>query len=99
MLFSIPFIFVRMKLVTDLEQTMTLLEHGFNNNDCAFTIGDLINYLPKYIYCRGYLCIMYIGYFWQVNYNQDFKEDTWQSKELIDALYESIIQLKEEGII
>ena len=92
-----------MKQCTDLNQTITLLTLGFNINceSTAFTIGNLIDYLPKYIDCgnyRGYLCILYIGNLWQINYDQDMYRG-WQCEELIDTLYETLVELKENGVI
>lgn len=90
-----------MKQITNSEQTTTLLEAGFNNDSYSFTIGDLINYLPKYIDCDayvGHLCIFYVGNLWQINYDQDMYRG-WQSKELIDCLYKALIDLKKIDII
>ena len=44
-------------------------------HDFDYSIGELIEFLPNYIDDRdylGYLCIFYIGGFWQINYDQDF---------------------------
>ena len=67
-----------------------------------YSIGELIEFLPNYIDDRdylGYLCIFYIGGFWQINYDQDFHHKVWQWEELIDALYEVCVELKNEGVI
>lgn len=67
-----------------------------------YSIGELIEFLPNYIDSGdylGYLCIFYIGGFWQINYDQDFRHKVWQCEELIDALYEFCVKLKNEGVI
>ena len=67
-----------------------------------YSIGELIEFLPNYIDngdYLGYLCIFYIGGFWQINYDQDFHHKVWQCEELIDALYEFCVELKNEGVI
>ena len=67
-----------------------------------YSVGELIEFLPQYIDSGdylGYLCIFYIGGFWQINYDQDFHHKVWQCEELIDALYEVCVELKNGGVI
>ena len=67
-----------------------------------YSVGELIEFLPQYIDSGdylGYLCIFYIGGFWQINYDQDFHHKVWQCEELIDTLYEVCVELKNEGAL
>lgn len=96
-----------MKQYTNSEQTDKLIELGFVPkarikevqvvlyevtvaHDCNFTIGELIEILGFHL-----SSIHYIGIVWAVNAEGLER----RSEELIDALYDMIIKLKEEGVI
>ena len=99
-----------MKQFTNKEQTQHLIKLGFprpkSNVDIlgkyiiesfAYSIGELIEFLPMEL--SGKFYIEYIGNYYQVGYNQDFIKNTWQEKELIDALYNACVELKNKGVI
>lgn len=111
-----------MKMYLNSEQTAKLIELGFEKPRVAmpkfewkdgepqfhYTIGELIELLPRRIY-RDYNyykpSIFSTSQGWHVVY-ADFgdgfmwiiKHDTY-STELIDAIFEMLIELKEEGVI
>lgn len=71
----------------------------------AYTIGELLSFLPPKIwddYAQIYweLCIDWdiIGNVWRVVYFHKALMRCY-GKELIDALYDMILKLKEEGVI
>lgn len=102
-----------MKQYTTPEQTAKLFELGFEKPRVAmpiiewkngepqfhYTIGELIEMLPPIIdeYSSS---VINGGGTWSVHYKHIFtcRYDT-SAKELIDALYNMIIKLKEEGVI
>lgn len=105
-----------MKQTTTTEQTFTLIKLGFDkpkhfiegptflDSGFAYTIGELIEMLPKYTEIKSQQC--YLGIYptknkWYVFYeNIVFKSLTKSSEiELIDALYDMILKLKEEGVV
>lgn len=70
----------------------------------AYTIGELIEMLPMDINNDGRFenLLIHPNYHrWVVKYSGFYIEPTYQScmKELIDALYAMIVELKEEGVI
>ena len=97
-----------MKQYTNESQTAKLIELGFEKPksivghdgywgyDYAYSIGELIEMLPPR-YNHEDLEINRDWRFerWVVFYRGD---DTTAATELIDALYEMILQLKEEGV-
>lgn len=65
----------------------------------AYNIGELIEMLPREDRA-GERSMVYDGLEWVVNWdNDDGKINQVVANELIDALYDMIIKLKEEGII
>jgi hypothetical protein len=104
-----------MKQYTTPEQTAKLIELGFAPNarikevqvvhseiivehDCHFAIGELIEMLPRE-YDGEFLEILAVSLTyskWTVRYPYGI---IINKKELIDALYDMIINLKEEGVI
>ena len=75
------------------------------SHDCNFTIGELIEMLPPKIwddYAQIYweLCIDWdiIGNVWRVVYFHKALMRCY-GKELIDALFDMVVRLKEEGVI
>lgn len=102
------------------EQTAKLIEMGFEKPKMAapalkwvdgeptfepqYTIGELIEMLPKHIHLDG-LCLDLHIYANQhlatVKYSGLFCEKFYRScsKEIADALYDMIINLKEERVI
>ena len=64
-----------------------------------YSIGELIEFLPKELKYSGKLCVDYIGNLWQITYDQDFEREINQDEELIDALYDACVELKKEGVI
>lgn len=96
-----------MKQYTTPDQTDKLIELGFVPkarikevqavhfrievaHDCSFTIGELIEMVGFHL-----SSIYYIGIEWAVNAEGIQR----RRAELIDALYDMIIKLKEEGVI
>ena len=90
-----------MKQYLTQEQTAKLIELGFekprllyfgNNTigNYAYTIGELIEMLGVYLSSIGHIGIVYC-----VNARGIER----RSEELIDALYDMIVKLKEEGVI
>lgn len=68
----------------------------------AYTIGELIEMLPQVIEF-GEKWVFYplhvmptVGGGWAISYCKEYDE---RNNELIDALYDMIIKLKEEGVI
>ena len=101
-----------MKQYTNKEQTQQLIKLGFPNPKSnvdilgkyiieafAYSIGELIEFLPKELKYSGKLCVDYIGNLWQVTYDEDFERKINQDEELIDALYDACVKLKNEGVI
>lgn len=104
-----------MKQFTTPDQTAKLIELGFEKpkgygymgkeedsqvmqifNSSDYSIGELIEMLPEYIQIYNLRDVITAEWFWNVNllYRKNIK-----SKELVDALYEMIVKLKEEGVI
>ena len=74
------------------------------SHDCSYAIGELIEMLPTSAKIKGCDCFLYIepnahdgG--WDVGYMRYNVELNQRATELIDALYDMIIKLKEEGVI
>ena len=70
----------------------------------AYTIGELIEMLPKHIEIESQWCRLDIyptKNKWHINYDNIVFNSLAKAyeTELIDALYEMIIKLKEEGVI
>lgn len=109
-----------MRQYTTPEQTAKLIELGFEKPKMAapalkwvdgeptfepqYTIGELIEMLPKHIFPNG-LCldlqILANQNLWVVKYTAIFYGEFYRfcSEELFDALYNMIVKLKEEGVI
>lgn len=69
-----------------------------------YSIGELIEMLPKHIFPNGVcfdLIILSNQNLWVVKYAALFYGEVYRfcSKDLVDALYDMIIKLKEEGVI
>ena len=68
-------------------------------HEAYFGVGELIEMLPPIIdeYSSG---VINVGGRWSVHYKRLFtrRYDT-SAKELVDALYDMILKLKEEGVI
>lgn len=79
------------------------IEFGEPEFEGSYTIGELIEMLPKEIDYKGFKNILYIFVkqgLWNVEYS-DFVGElhlTYRS-ELIDALYDMVVQLKKAGVI
>lgn len=74
------------------------------DHDCNFTIGELIKVLPTIVDTgKGYdLSIYYNRAEWSICYDGNglyYPLYSTKKDELIDALYDMIIKLKEEGVI
>lgn len=75
------------------------------NKQCpifAYSIGELIKMLPKVIDCDydAYNLRIEAGSNWKICYVENgMIEDDCDSSELIDALYDMVVKLKEEGIL
>ncbi len=75
-------------------------------HDCNFTIGELIEMLPE-VTCRSnnddihyYLTIYNDAMDWNIAYRDgDDELCCIFADELVDALYDMILRLKEEGVI
>jgi hypothetical protein len=95
-----------MKQYTTPEQTAKLIELGFEKPKglAAYSIGELIELLPKHIYLDSMCLDLYIyanQHLWIVKYSGLFCKKFYRfcSRELADALHDMIIKLKEEGVI
>ena len=69
------------------------------DHDYYFAIGDLIEMLPQVIEFgeKWALRVMpTIGGGWAISYCSEYDE---RNNELIDALYDMVVRLKEEGVI
>lgn len=98
-----------MKQYTTPDQTAKLIElglpkpksiveyDGYWGYDYAYSIGELIEMLPREDRA-GERSIVYDGLEWVVNWDDDTIHQV-VATELIDALYEMVINLKEEGVI
>lgn len=102
-----------MRQYTTPEQTAKLIELGFEKPSVAmpkfewkdgepqfnYTIGELIEMLPMDDRA-GERSMLYDGLEWVVNWdNDDGTINQVVATELIDALYDMIVKLKEEGVI
>ena len=104
-----------MKQYTTPQQTAKLIELGFEKPKGladaepssgkwvrpAYSIGELIEILPLHIKHgdRGFISYLSIAPYvqgWKVAYTHIY---IMLDSELIDALYEMIVKLKEEGVI
>jgi len=103
-----------MKQYTSKDQTDKLIELGFPKPQqvlpirqegqaliyaLRYTIGELIEFLPRWITPRGGLEIVAEGDGWIVMHGHDPFDPQCTKPELIDALYEYCVTLKEKGEI
>lgn len=102
-----------MKQYTTPEHTAKLIELGFEKPGVAmpkfewkdgdpqfqYTIGELIEMLPQED-MPGERSMVYDGLEWVVNWdNDDGTINQVVATELIDALYDMVVKLKEGGVI
>ena len=108
-----------MKLYTNQDQTAKLIELGFPNPQYAlpirqegqalihalrYTIGELIEFLPKTIKWKEVVysrvidveCVAYYSWDYEVYFGSDL---IFEEKELIDSLFKACVTLKEGGVI
>lgn len=92
----------------EIEETLKVIaplgefEIPISNNCPAYSIGELIEMLPTKIEDVGNVKIMQITSFngqWRVKYAGAPDAALVLGDELIDALYDMVVQLKEEGVI
>ena len=103
-----------MKQYTSKDQTTKLIELGFPESEtsrdydldinksfvnCAYSIGELIKFLPRWIKPKGGLEIVAESDGWLVMHGHDPFDLQCKKIELIDALYEYCVKLKEDGVI
>lgn len=103
-----------MKQYATLEQTTKLIELGFmgpigswKTSDNVYSIGELIEMLPKslknpYNPPLAIECNKKWRVYYGVPEDYSWEWSIWfeeERKELIDALYDMILKLKEEGVI
>lgn len=103
-----------MKQYTNQDQTAKLIELGFPESEtsrdydldvdkslvnCAYSIGELIEFLPRWIKFKGGLEIVAESDGWLVMHGHDPFDPYCKNAELIDALYEYCVKLKNEGVI
>ena len=78
-------------------------EYGYAvNKERNFTIGELIEMLPEYIEDKGAtIDIGFDMFSWVIAYLNIPQEYVYCTSglELIDALYEMVVKLKEKGVI
>lgn len=98
-----------MKQYTNSEQTAKLIELGFAppqiyvryspDGGCwaDYTLGELIEMLPKSEYPHRRL--EFDGFHWFVDWDAEGLLMQTMGVELIDALYEMCVMLKEKGVI
>lgn len=101
-----------MKQYTTPEQTAKLIELGFEKPSSiasvepiygmggisvakAYSVGELLSFLPTRTY-SGSIYIDYNG-LWRVGYENTVRHQS--EFELIDALYDMVVKLKEGGVI
>lgn len=80
------------------------IEFGEPEFEGSYSIGELIEMLPKHIEIKSQWCRLDIyptKNKWHINYEEIVFESPVKTYEieLIDALYDMVIMLKEEGII
>lgn len=87
-------------------EKVTYIEQYGCGYETAYSIGELIEILPEVLAPSNNddwempLSISTDSFMWTVEYNGgDFSPYEAASNELIDALYDMIIMLKEEGVI
>ncbi len=101
-----------MKQYLDKEQTAKLIELGFpkpnsiclsSGNDVmvrgAYSIGELIGLLPRWIKFKGGIEMVAERDGWLVMHGHDPFDPYCKNAELIDALFEYCVKLKAEGQI
>lgn len=103
-----------MKQHLNKDQTAKLIELGFPKPQYAlpirqegkalihalrYTTGELIEFLPRWIKPRGGLEIVAESNGWLVMHGHDPFDPQCTMPELIDALYEYCVKLKEERVI
>lgn len=102
---------ITMKQYLSPEQTAKLIELGVEKPRCAtmfwrdnkevteinYTIGELIEMLSNDDVATTRF--EYDGFYWYVDWDSLDKIHQTDGVELIDALYDMIIRLKEEGVI
>lgn len=95
-----------MKQCLDKEQTLQLIELGFPKPRPDgfylygnYSIGELIQFLPRWIKPRGGLEIVAESDGWLVMHGHDPFDLYCKKTELIDALFEYCVKLKAEGRI
>lgn len=101
-----------MKQYTTPEQTAKLIELGFEKPKNAlpireenkalvyqlrYTIGELISFLPDDGVSDRRL--EFDGFYWYVDWDSFDKIHQTVGVELVDALYDMAVKLKEEGVI
>ena len=64
-----------------------------------YSIGELIQFLPRWIKPRGGLEIVAESDGWLVMHGHDPFDPYCKNAELIDALFEYCVKLKEDGVI
>lgn len=64
-----------------------------------YSVGELIEFIPRWIKPRGGLEIVAESDGWLVMHGHDPFDPQCTKTELIDALYEYCVTLKEEGVI
>ena len=64
-----------------------------------YSIGDLIEFLPKEIETKGGLEIVFECGRWIVMHGHDPFDNYYKRTELIDALFDYCVKLKKEGVI
>ena len=92
--------FEKPKSIVSVQISWTQQEHRRNT---AYSIGELLSFLPKEIDCNGFKNILYIFVnqgAWKVKYF-DFLGEVYSTfrSELIDAIFDMCVKLKEEGVI
>jgi hypothetical protein len=108
-----------MKQYTNQDQTAKLIELGFPESEtsrdydldvdkslinCAYSIGELIEFLPKTIEWKEAVysrvidveCVAYYSWDYEVYFGSNL---IFEEKELIDSLFKACVTLKEEGVI
>lgn len=98
-----------MKQYTNSEQTAKLIELGFAppaiyvryspDGGCwaDYTLGELLDMLPNDEYPDRRF--EFDGYNWFVDWDSEGHIMQTMSVELLDALYDMVVKLKEEGVI
>lgn len=83
----------------DISNGMSIALYKDGREDFNYSVGELIEFIPRWIKPRGGLEIVAESDGWLVMHGHDPFDPQCTKPELIDALFEYCVTLKEEGVI